>query len=1160
MKVLRIFFVTVILTICPWAAGNLPAQQTNFSVSSAAELSSALAQAAINSSANASLTNTITLTGDIWPTNQMFVNANVNIVGGGYTIDLNNADRAFFIAGGTVSITNLTIANSFAQGGNGADAGGGGAGLGGAIFVANGSSITGSNVTLPTVVTLGGITFTNNTAAGGNGGNHSVSAAGGGGGMGGNGGEGNFGTLNGSGGGGGGGFGVGADGGTAAAGGAGTFLGGASGGESSSGFAGGPNGGGGGGATGDTNVESSNIGGGAGGVAGQPGSAVTGNGGMGGFGGGGGGSGLFGYTGGYGGFGGGGGAGNGEGGNEGSLGGNGGFGGGGGFGVFNDTPQSGGGAGGFGAGGGARELNFPINPATLYGGGGLGAGGAVFVMNGATVVFQNGSFSANVVTPGSGSTNGSAYGSDVFLGADATYQVDASTTVSLNLGGAGNLNDPNVANAPAHQLAQADGGIIKTGSGTLSLTGTNFYTGPTIVQSGTLELASGATQTGTTQVIVGQNSGDNGLLYLDGGSRLTGGSLLLGQSAGSSGALIFGAGNAATVDFGTTPITGGDGGGTIVFSQSLSADGLSGTFEFTPVINGNISIIQGGTGTTRLAPGGVVLANHFSGSIDIVSGTLEIGNVDAIPTTTELTVNGGTLNLNGYDGFFSQVELNGGSIINSGGPAAFTANQVRTFSGQIHAPITGNSDGTFVLGQIGSGTTTIVSGGASNILGGDVEAEAGQLVIGQDATLLHIENLTLTGSGSIIVQSRLASQTQNVSIGEDANGTSNLVIDGGELRVTGSNGVVLGQSGSLTFNGTGGVLETTQISPGANGSGTLVFAQSDTRTVMPIGGSFSLVQSGPGTTILHSQITSGSTTISAGTLTISTSEEFFNLSSDSTIQMTGGILDISTINVQTQNFVMTGGTLSGTARLASSSFITASAGTVDAIAYAEDSFIKDGDGTLAVVSNGNVIANTVQINGGILTVSGGGVLESNTSITLAGGRLQIGTGGLVDATNIDVSTGAVLELGTSGEPFEGLGESVLLALNGGALETTFDLTQTLSGLTINGPSLVNFSGNSAALTFGSLTLSDTLAIWNYSANTTLTISGGTALGDLSNISFYSDNGQTFLGAGEFSGNIIVPVPEPSTYALFVMAVLLFAIGSRMLRRIAAASRGAGHSY
>ncbi len=84
--------------------------------------------------------------GTISLTAQMLIYANVTIAGNGNVIDMNNTDRAFFIVGGNVSISNLTIQNGNATGGNGADMAGGGAGLGGAIFVANGSAIQ-SNLT-----------------------------------------------------------------------------------------------------------------------------------------------------------------------------------------------------------------------------------------------------------------------------------------------------------------------------------------------------------------------------------------------------------------------------------------------------------------------------------------------------------------------------------------------------------------------------------------------------------------------------------------------------------------------------------------------------------------------------------------------------------------------------------------------------------------------------------------------------------------------------------------------------------------------------------------------------------------------------------------------------------------------------------------------------
>ncbi len=81
---------------------------------------------------------------------------------------------------------------------------------------------------------------------------------------------------------------------------------------------------------------------------------------------------------------------------------------------------------------------------------------------------MDGAFTGNAANYGMGYQNGSAYGKDLFLGTDVTFQV--TTSLAVNLGGAGNISDPNVSRNPADPNTQ--GGVIKTGSGTLTLTAT----------------------------------------------------------------------------------------------------------------------------------------------------------------------------------------------------------------------------------------------------------------------------------------------------------------------------------------------------------------------------------------------------------------------------------------------------------------------------------------------------------------------------------------------------------------------------------------------------------------------------------------------------------------------------------------------------------------
>ncbi|MEG4631368.1 Ig-like domain-containing protein [Microcoleus sp. AR_TQ3_B6] len=284
---------------------------------------------------------TITINNDVRFTGvvKTLVNSNITIVGNNHSIsgDANNNGindngdvRSLFILSGTVGISNLTITNGRAKGGD-SNPGGGGAGMGGGLFISDGN------------VTLTNVGFTNNAAQGGSG-NVSGRSVGGGG---------MFGDAGGAGGGG---LFAGSTDDNGGYGGNGNYGGGANG-----GFGGGGNPGGGGG-----------FGGGGGGRIGG-----FGGGGNGGFGGGGGRGGFYGFGAGNGGYGGGGGAGNGPSASFG--GGNGGNGGGGGAGL---------GGGIFVRTGSLTLNNTSFTNNTANGGTGInsgqGFGGAIFIMQSTT--------------------------------------------------------------------------------------------------------------------------------------------------------------------------------------------------------------------------------------------------------------------------------------------------------------------------------------------------------------------------------------------------------------------------------------------------------------------------------------------------------------------------------------------------------------------------------------------------------------------------------------------------------------------------------------------------------------------------------------------------------------------------------------------------------
>ncbi|MEA5495625.1 DUF4347 domain-containing protein [Limnoraphis robusta] len=155
----------------------------DFTVSTAADLTNALNQARNNFQADE-----ITLTGSINGfTNSFAIDLQdsepLTIIGNGNTIDAGNNTQIFRIVNGTIVLSDVTLQNGRAIGGDGITGGGGGLGAGGALYLDGGN------------VTVENVTFNNNQAIGGN--SPNGAGRGGGSGNGGNGG-GSGGQLNGA--------------------------------------------------------------------------------------------------------------------------------------------------------------------------------------------------------------------------------------------------------------------------------------------------------------------------------------------------------------------------------------------------------------------------------------------------------------------------------------------------------------------------------------------------------------------------------------------------------------------------------------------------------------------------------------------------------------------------------------------------------------------------------------------------------------------------------------------------------------------------------------------------------------------------------------------------------------------------------------------------
>ncbi len=607
-------------------------------------------------------------------------------------------------------------------------------------------------------------------------------------------------------------------------------------------------------------------------------------------------------------------------------------------------------------------------------------------------------------------------------------------------------------------------GLNKVGSGTLTLLGTNTYTGATTVNSGTLSAAA----TGA----LGQNS-----------AVTVASSATLGINISQSIGSLIGAGTVTN-------------GSAVARALTTGGDGTSTAFS---------GVIQNGAGAasmalTKVGGGTFTLsgANAYTGATAVNAGTLQGAAVNAFSAVSAHTVAAGAvLDLGGFNQTVAAL-AGAGTVTNAGGAAAtLTAGgngTSTTFSGIIE-----DGAGTTGLTKVGAGTLTLTGG--STFTGGTT-ISAGALQVGSGA----IGSIT----GDILNNSALIfNRTGTLTYGGDISGSGTVTKSGtGALTLTGDSSFLGGttiSAGTLQL-GNGGTAGS--ITGNIVDNGVLAINRSDALTLAgTISGTGTLSKAGAGTlTLTGNNSYAGTTTISAGTLQLG--------DGGTTGSIIGGIVDNATLAFNRSNALTYGGVISGTGAL-----VQDGAGTLTLTAnntYAAGTTINAG--TLQLGSGGNAGSVTGNIgNDGALIFNRGnaqtyaGDISGSGSVTKIGGNTLTLTGNNTFAGGTTISAGTLqIGSGTLGSITGDIVDNSALIFNrsdaltyGGAISGTGAVTKA-------GVGTLTLTGNSG-YTGGTTISAGTLQIGN--GGTTGSVAGNL----VNNGIFIFDRSNALTYAGSISG-------------------------------------------